>query len=115
MRFAFTFDVRFEADSLDEMHEIRMQVADEVEEILGDRIIRDEWGALSGDSVVGLDEPTKHALEHEAEEELVDEPPPTASVGWYPDPADVHKWRWFDGERWTERVSDEDRPLGAHA
>jgi hypothetical protein len=25
--------------------------------------------------------------------------------GWYPDPARLHEWRWFD-ERWTQWVSD---------
>lgn len=28
-------------------------------------------------------------------------PPP----GWHPDPAGHNRWRWWDGERWTEHVS----------
>jgi hypothetical protein len=28
-------------------------------------------------------------------------PPP----GWQPDPAGVHRWRWWDGQRWTDHVS----------
>ncbi|MBV9660494.1 MAG: DUF2510 domain-containing protein [Acidimicrobiales bacterium] len=28
-------------------------------------------------------------------------PPP----GWHPDPAGSNRWRWWDGERWTEHVS----------
>ncbi len=29
-------------------------------------------------------------------------PPPP---GWHPDPAGYNRWRWWDGERWTEHVS----------
>jgi hypothetical protein len=29
--------------------------------------------------------------------------PPT---GWYPDPGGVHEWRWWDGTRWADTVSD---------
>jgi len=29
---------------------------------------------------------------------------------WYTDPSGLHFWRWWDGSRWTERVSDEKRP-----
>jgi hypothetical protein len=28
-------------------------------------------------------------------------PPP----GWQPDPASVYRWRWWDGQRWTDYVS----------
>ncbi len=28
-----------------------------------------------------------------------------APPGWQPDPAGVHYWRWWDGQRWTEYVS----------
>jgi membrane protease YdiL (CAAX protease family) len=28
-----------------------------------------------------------------------------APPGWQPDPAGVHYWRWWDGQRWTEHVS----------
>ena len=28
-----------------------------------------------------------------------------APPGWQPDPAGVHHWRWWDGQRWTEHVS----------
>ena len=28
-------------------------------------------------------------------------PPP----GWHPDPAGTNRWRWWDGQRWTEHVS----------
>ncbi len=27
-------------------------------------------------------------------------------AGWYPDPADESKIRYWDGERWTEHVAD---------
>jgi hypothetical protein len=44
------------------------------------------------------------------------QPPPTAAPqtaapqtvappGWQPDPAGVHYWRWWDGQRWTDYVS----------
>jgi hypothetical protein len=29
-------------------------------------------------------------------------PPP----GWHADPYGVHRWRWWDGQRWTEQISD---------
>ncbi len=29
-------------------------------------------------------------------------PPP----GWHPDPYGVHRYRWWDGHRWTEQISD---------
>jgi hypothetical protein len=28
-----------------------------------------------------------------------------APPGWQPDPAGLHYWRWWDGQRWTEHVS----------
>jgi hypothetical protein len=28
-----------------------------------------------------------------------------APPGWQPDPAGIHYWRWWDGQRWTEHVS----------
>ncbi len=36
--------------------------------------------------------------------------PPAASggaapPGWHPDPAGYNRWRWWDGQRWTEHVS----------
>jgi hypothetical protein len=37
-------------------------------------------------------------------------------AGWYPDPAQRHQLRYWDGQRWTEHVSDDGRagidPLG---
>ena len=32
-------------------------------------------------------------------------PPP----GWYPDPGGANRWRWWDGQRWTEHVSSHPR------
>lgn len=32
--------------------------------------------------------------------------PPTHDAGWYPDPAQVWAWRWFDGNDWTGTVND---------
>lgn len=29
-----------------------------------------------------------------------------SDAGWYPDPTDRHQLRWWDGENWTEHVSD---------
>ena len=34
--------------------------------------------------------------------------PGAAAPGWYADPAGRHRWRWFDGRDWTERVYDDD-------
>jgi hypothetical protein len=31
-------------------------------------------------------------------------PPP----GWHPDPGGANRWRWWDGQRWTEHVSSHD-------
>jgi hypothetical protein len=31
--------------------------------------------------------------------------PGWAPPGWQPDPAGIHYWRWWDGQRWTEYVS----------
>jgi hypothetical protein len=33
-----------------------------------------------------------------------------ADLGWYPDPAGRHEFRFFDGTRWTDHVADEDTP-----
>jgi membrane protease YdiL (CAAX protease family) len=35
------------------------------------------------------------------------EPAPAAlpPAGWQPDPAGVYRWRWWDGQRWTDHVS----------
>ena len=35
------------------------------------------------------------------------EPAPSVlpPAGWQPDPAGVHYWRWWDGQRWTDHVS----------
>ena len=30
--------------------------------------------------------------------------PPTAGPGWYPDPAGVSQFRYWDGAAWTEAV-----------
>lgn len=36
-----------------------------------------------------------------------DNPRPSPSeAGWYPDPAGVWTWRWFDGSDWTATVND---------
>jgi hypothetical protein len=35
-------------------------------------------------------------------------PPPSPDLppaGWQPDPAGLYRWRWWDGQRWTEYVS----------
>ncbi|MGH9055680.1 MAG: CPBP family glutamic-type intramembrane protease [Acidimicrobiales bacterium] len=32
-------------------------------------------------------------------------PPRWAPPGWHPDPSGLHRWRWWDGQRWTEHVS----------
>lgn len=32
--------------------------------------------------------------------------PLTHDAGWYPDPAQVWAWRWFDGTDWTGTVND---------
>lgn len=29
-----------------------------------------------------------------------------APAGWHPDPTGRHQSRWWDGERWTDKVSD---------
>lgn len=29
---------------------------------------------------------------------------PLAPFGWYPDPADSSRMRWWDGQRWTDRT-----------
>ncbi len=31
----------------------------------------------------------------------------TAPAGWYPDPREAFDYRWWDGTRWTERVTEE--------
>lgn len=31
-------------------------------------------------------------------------------AGWYPDPADGTRWRWWDGQVWTDRVSEPTDP-----
>ena len=36
-------------------------------------------------------------------------PGPTAAMAppsWQPDPAGIHRWRWWDGQRWTSHVSE---------
>ena len=35
------------------------------------------------------------------------EPAPSVlpPAGWQPDPAGVYRWRWWDGQRWTDHVS----------
>jgi len=35
-----------------------------------------------------------------------DAPPPTAPAGWYADPADHTRWRWWDGRSWTGQVHE---------
>lgn len=36
-------------------------------------------------------------------------PPPTnPPPGWYPDPADRPGYRWWDGQAWTESITDDD-------
>ena len=34
-------------------------------------------------------------------------PAPTTPPGWHSDPASRHELRWWDGNRWTESVSDQ--------
>jgi len=42
-------------------------------------------------------------------------PPPAqtwlAPPGWHPDPGGDNRWRWWDGTRWTEHVSEPDSPV----
>jgi hypothetical protein len=36
-------------------------------------------------------------------------PGPAAAMAppsWQPDPAGTHRWRWWDGQRWTSHVSE---------
>lgn len=37
-----------------------------------------------------------------------EEPTPQIAAGWYPDPVYGEGLRWWDGERWTERLSGAD-------
>ena len=30
--------------------------------------------------------------------------------GWFPDPSDSNRWRWWDGQSWADNVSDEGPP-----
>ncbi|HMC38256.1 MAG TPA: DUF2510 domain-containing protein, partial [Acidimicrobiales bacterium] len=30
---------------------------------------------------------------------------PAVPPGWHPDPSGANRWRWWDGQRWTEHVS----------
>lgn len=32
--------------------------------------------------------------------------PASAPPGWFPDPERRSAWRWWDGSRWTDQVSD---------
>lgn len=36
---------------------------------------------------------------------------PAPPAGWYADPQDASRWRWWDGAKWTENVSDSGRAL----
>jgi hypothetical protein len=36
---------------------------------------------------------------------------PAPSAGWYADPQDPSRWRWWDGAKWTDNVSDSGRAL----
>jgi hypothetical protein len=29
----------------------------------------------------------------------------SAPPGWQPDPSGQHRWRWWDGQRWTQHVA----------
>jgi hypothetical protein len=31
--------------------------------------------------------------------------PPPPGAGWFPDPSGANRWRWWDGQRWTEHIS----------
>lgn len=42
----------------------------------------------------------------EAREARAQRQPPAASGAWHPDPQGHHELRWWDGDRWTEHVSD---------
>lgn len=35
----------------------------------------------------------------------VDLPPPVAPAGWYPDPEDAARMRWWNGTKWTRRFA----------
>ena len=36
----------------------------------------------------------------------VDLPPPVAPAGWYPDPEDAARMRWWNGTKWTRRFAE---------
>jgi len=36
--------------------------------------------------------------------------PAAALAGWYPDPGAEHRWRWWDGGRWTQHTQDDQTP-----
>lgn len=33
-------------------------------------------------------------------------PPPVAPAGWYPDPEDAARMRWWNGAKWTRRFAE---------
>ncbi len=35
---------------------------------------------------------------------------PLPAAAWYPDPFGRHQRRWWDGTRWTNRITDHDTP-----
>ena len=42
-------------------------------------------------------------------------PDGATGAGWFADPDGRHAWRWWDGSRWTEHVSNTDGTAGVDA
>lgn len=65
--------------------------------------------------------PTMPSLpRHRDHESQPHEPVRHSASGWYPDPFEPGKLRWFDGQRWTARkipdhTAESDEPLATRA
>jgi hypothetical protein len=87
-------------------------LSDDVEEafrLYGDAVHR----ALNGGSnipssataqQVALPTPALAAVDASPGSAVPPPPPSTPPAGWYEDPSRQARWRWWDGERWTEHV-----------